>query len=73
MRGFVGEAGFLLEREFASFAGEGILHNFGRLGACWNEEVGGVQLTWLGRMLQAILPLQTYGHMLCFVVRRPPV
>ncbi|MDD4734693.1 MAG: class I SAM-dependent methyltransferase [Kiritimatiellae bacterium] len=70
MRGFLKEAGFSIEREFVSFADEGILHNFGRMAAHWDDKCCCVRLNLLGRMLQRILPLKYYGHMLCFLVHR---
>ncbi len=71
MRNFLTESGFVIEQEFASFADEGILHNFRRLAARWNEGACCVRLNPLGRFLQKSLPLEWYGHMLCYVVRRP--
>jgi SAM-dependent methyltransferase len=71
MRQFLAEADLQIRKEFVGFREEGILHNFGRLAARWNAERCDVDLTIVGRMLRALVPVSACGHMLCYVVEKP--
>jgi SAM-dependent methyltransferase len=71
MRRFLAEAGLSVRREFAGFHNEGVLHNFGRIAGRWCAERSDVELTIVGRVLRASVPVSVCGHMLCYVVERP--
>ncbi len=68
VRGFLDAAGFRLQSEFICFGSEGILHTMGRLAGRWNPERNDVDLTPFGRLLRALFPVSSMGHMLCCVV-----
>lgn len=68
---FLASAGFTVQRRFAAFVEEGLLHTFGRLAGSWNATDCRVELTALGRLLRRVLPASRVGHMLCYVVEKP--
>jgi SAM-dependent methyltransferase len=70
MRSFLQEANLDILEEFIEFGDEGIIHNFGVLTGRYDYNRGVVSLTWLGRLLRAIIPVGFMGLMLCHLVRK---
>ena len=71
MRGFFAEVGFQIEREFAAFDTEGLIHNFGPIAGTYNHKIDDVELTGFGKLLRLLIPVSVMGHMLCYVVQKP--
>ena len=70
MQEFLRGAGLEIVEESVAFVDEGIFHCFGRLAGRFDLERAVVVFNPLGRLLRAILPLNSMGHMLCYVVRK---
>ncbi|OVE74986.1 hypothetical protein BVX97_05990 [bacterium E08(2017)] len=70
MRTFLDEAGFKVDKEIVCFRDAGIFHTFGRISGKWNTAKGGVDFSPLGRILKAIVPAESVGHMVCHVVSK---
>lgn len=68
MRAFLNCAKLEIIEEFVEFWDEGILHNFGRISGRYNEELGAVQFSAIGKLLRKLIPLDATGHMLCYIV-----
>jgi SAM-dependent methyltransferase len=70
MRASLASAGLEVRLEFVAYGEEGIFHTFGRLAGTWDPERARLELTPVGRVLRAVLPVAVMGHMLCYVVEK---
>jgi SAM-dependent methyltransferase len=71
MRAFLKQSGFEMQKEWAAFKDEGVLHTFAPLAGRWDDASSSVRLNPLGKALRAALPVSLIGHMLCFLVEKP--
>lgn len=70
MRAFLKDARLEIIEEFVDFGDEGILHNFGRIAGTFDYDRGTVSFTFIGKLLRTVLPTDSTGHMLCYLVRK---
>jgi SAM-dependent methyltransferase len=69
MRHLLTGVGFAVNEEFVFAPEEGLVQTFNRAAGKYTD--GGIDLSAVGRLLQALLPAETYEHMLGYMVRKP--
>ena len=70
LRPIIEKQGFTIIEEFIDFADEGIFHNFGWIAGRYDSFAGKVVFSPIGKILRRFCPVDSSGHMLCYITRK---